>query len=132
MNTHYSNGRSGYAAKTTIALPNLGAGMALVVSTYKDNRGMLVTQASAHVISVMNGKEFMTFRLYTDYSKPVLREKVRVTEKAVRDQHARALILLWLEPTVLDDVRTHYAATISVAQALAVAHAVNDAPHTAY
>jgi hypothetical protein len=28
MSTHYSNGRSGYAAKTTIALPNLGAGMA--------------------------------------------------------------------------------------------------------
>ena len=129
MNTLYSNGRSGYAAKTTIALPNLGAGMALVVKTYKDNRGMLVTQASAHVISVMNGQEFMTFRLYTDYSKPVIREKARVTEKAVREQHARALALL---PTVLDDVRTHYAATISVAQALAVAQAVNDAPHTAY
>ena len=129
MNTHYSNGRSGYAAKTTIALPNLGAGMALVVSTYKDNRGMLVTQASAHVISVMNGQEFMTFRLMQDYSNPVLREKVRVTEKAVQDQHRRALDLI---PTVLDDVRTHYAATISVAQALAVAQAVNDAPHTAY
>ena len=129
MSTHYSNGRSGYAAKTTIALPNLGAGMALVVSTYKDNRGMLVTQASAHVISVMNGQEFMTFRLMQDYSNPVLREKVRVTEKAVQDQHRRALDLI---PTVLDDVRTHYAATISVAQALAVAQAVNDAPHTAY
>ena len=129
MNTLYSNGRSGHAAKTTIPLPNLGAGMALVVSTYKDNRGMLVTQASAHVISVMNGKEFMTFRLYTDYSKPVLREKVRVTGKAVQDQHRRALDLI---PTVLDDVCTHYAATISVAQALAVAQAVNDAPHTAY
>ena len=129
MNTLYSNGRSGYAAKTTIALPNLGAGMALVVSTYKDNRGMLVTQASAHVISVMNGKEFMTFRLYTDYSKPVLREKARVTEKAVHEQHRRALALL---PTVLEEVRTHYAATISVAQALAVAHAVNDAHHSAY
>ena len=129
MNTLYSNGRSGYAAKTTIALPNLGAGMALVVKTYKDNRGMLVTQASAHVISTMNGQEFMTFRLYTDYSKPVLREKARVTEKAVQDQHRRALDLI---PTVLDDVRTHYAATISVAQALAVAQAVNDAPHTAY
>ena len=129
MNTHYSNGRSGYAAKTTIALPNLGAGMALVVKTYKDNRGMLVTQASAHVISVMNGQEFMTFRLMQDYSNPVLREKVRVTEKAVQDQHRRALDLI---PTVLDDVRTHYAATISVAQALAVAQAVNDAPHTAY
>ena len=129
MNTLYSNGRSGYAAKTTIALPNLGAGMALVVSTFKDNRGMLVTQASAHVISVMNGKEFMTFRLYTDYSKPVLREKARVTEKAVHEQHARALALL---PTVLEEVRTHYAATISVAQALAVAHAVNDAHHSAY
>ena len=129
MNTLYSNGRSGYAAKTTIALPNLGAGMALVVKTYKDNRGMLVTQASAHVISVMNGQEFMTFRLMQDYSNPVLREKVRVTEKAVQDQHRRALDLI---PTVLDDVRTHYAATISVAQALAVAQAVNDAPHTAY
>ena len=129
MNTHYSNGRSGHAAKTTIALPNLGAGMALVVSTYKDNRGMLVTQASAHVISVMNGQEFMTFRLYTDYSKPVLREKARVTEKAVHEQHRRALALL---PTVLEEVRTHYAATISVAQALAVAHAVNDAHHSAY
>ena len=129
MNTLYSNGRSGYAAKTTIALPNLGAGMALVVSTFKDNRGMLVTQASAHVISVMNGKEFMTFRLYTDYSKPVLREKARVTEKAVHEQHRRALALL---PTVLEEVRTHYAATISVAQALAVAHAVNDAHHSAY
>ena len=129
MNTLYSNGRSGHAAKTTIALPNLGAGMALVVSTYKDNRGMLVTQASAHVISVMNGQEFMTFRLYTDYSKPVLREKARVTEKAVHEQHRRALALL---PTVLEEVRTHYAATISVAQALAVAHAVNDAHHSAY
>ena len=129
MNTLYSNGRSGHAAKTTIALPNLGAGMALVVSTYKDNRGMLVTQASAHVISTMNGQEFMTFRLYTDYSKPVLREKARVTEKAVREQHARALALL---PTVLDDVRTHYATHQSVAQALAAAHAVNDAPHTDY
>ena len=129
MNTLYSNGRSGYAAKTTIALPNLGAGMALVVKTFKDNRGMLVTQASAHVISVMNGQEFMTFRLMQDYSKPVLREKVRVTEKAVQDQHRRALALI---PTVLDDVRTHYATHQSVAQALAVAHAVNDAPHTAY
>ena len=129
MSTHYSNGRSGHAAKTTIALPNLGAGMALVVSTYKDNRGMLVTQASAHVISVMNGQEFMTFRLYTDYSKPVIREKARVTEKAVREQHARALALL---PTVLGEVRTHYATHQSVAQALAVAQAVNDAPHTAY
>ena len=129
MNTHYSNGRSGHAAKTTIALPNLGAGMALVVSTFKDNRGMLVTQASAHVISVMNGQEFMTFRLMQDYSNPVLREKVRVTEKAVHEQHARALDLI---PTVLDDVCSHYAATISVAQALAVAQAVNDAPHTAY
>ena len=129
MNTHYSNGRSGYAAKTTIALPNLGAGMALVVSTYKDNRGMLVTQASAHVISVMNGQEFMTFRLYTDYSKPVLREKARVTEKAVHEQHRRALALL---PTVLEEVRTHYVTHQSVAQALAVAHAVNDAHHSAY
>ena len=103
--------------------------MALVVKTYNANRGMLVTQASAHVISVMNGQEFMTFRLYTDYSKPVLREKARVTEKAVREQHARALEYL---PVIMEEVRTHYAATISVAQALAVAHAVNDAPHTAY
>ena len=129
MNTRYIKNRAGHQAKTNISTPELGENMMLTIHTYKSYNGQLVSQASVSMIDMRGGYEVMTHRMMQDYSKPVLREKTRVTEKAVHEQHARALEYL---PVIMEEVRTHYAATISVAQALAVAQAVNDAPHTAY
>ena len=62
----------------------------LEISTSKRSSGILSTTANVH--KVEGG--FMTHRMFQDYSKQLVAEKVRVTEKAVRAQHAEALKML--------------------------------------
>lgn len=62
----------------------------LKVSTHKVYSGSLVTSAHVHQAE---GK-FETHRMYTDYSKRLEDNVIRVTEKAVQLQHERVLLSL--------------------------------------
>lgn len=62
----------------------------LEISTSKRSSGVLSTTANVHKIE----GGFMTHRMFQDYSKHLVSEKVRVTEKAVRAQHEQALKML--------------------------------------
>lgn len=85
MNTTISKGRNGWEARTIVPLER-GEGYRLKVSTYKGDRG-LVTYASTERLD----GHFVTFRMFRDFHMTVLREPTRCTEKAVREQHQRAL-----------------------------------------
>ena len=74
----------GWQAETTIDLEN---GRALQFTTMKRHGGYLVT--TAQVVSVKG--DFVSYTMYQDFNKIVVSEKVRVTEKAVKAQHDKAL-----------------------------------------
>jgi hypothetical protein len=107
MDTRFYKNRDGHTAKTNIETPEVGEDMNLSIHTYKDYNGQLLSHASVHLLEKRGGYSTMTHRVFHDYSMPVIREKARVTEKAVRDQHARAIEYL---PIIMQEVRKHYAA----------------------
>ena len=87
-----------WTSKTQIKLPN---DYILEFSTSKRSNGVLSTTANVHKLE----GNFMTHRMFQDYSKQITAEKVRVTEKAVRAQHALALQSL---EQVLSEVKAQY------------------------
>lgn len=87
-----------WTSKTQIELPN---DHILEFSTSKRSSGVLSTTANVHKVE----GNFITHRMFQDYSKQIVSEKVRVTEKAVRAQHAVALQHL---DQVLSEVKAQY------------------------
>lgn len=93
----YKDIRNSWHAETHV---DLGENKQLRLSTWKTDRGL---QSFASVCKLENG--CVTHMMYADYSKRVILEKARCTEKAVREQHDRALKML---PVIMDDVTRHY------------------------
>lgn len=101
MKTEVYKSIYGWKAETHI---DLGNSRELHFTTMKRSSGFTLT--TANCITVKDG--FNTFAPFTDYSDNVLAQKLdRVTEKAVREQHQKALLRL---EEVKSKVRAHYAA----------------------
>lgn len=106
MSTVYSKDRDGHRIKTT---RELGDKRVLIITTSKNSISKrLQTLASVHqhngtglthVIGYGTGRGDFCYRLFN--------EQIRVTEKAVRDQHQRALDRM---DELLQAVEAHYAA----------------------
>lgn len=62
----------------------------LLISTYKNSYGKLVT-TSSRVTNSEDGKSY-TFVMFSDFIKWIFEEPVRCTEKAVKSQHEKALL----------------------------------------
>jgi hypothetical protein len=75
----------------------------LDVSTFKNDRGQLVTSAS---IGFVNG-QVVTTAIFSDFYRTLEVSKVRCTEKAVSEQQARA-VAQW--DSLKSDVLAYYAA----------------------
>lgn len=84
MNTIINKGYHGNQAKTTIKLDN---DKILNITTMKRSNGLLSTTAS--VGTLKDG--FISHMMFQDYAKTLISEKVRVTTKAVENQHNAAL-----------------------------------------
>lgn len=81
-------GATGWQAETRYDFPHPGGGTwTLKVRTNKDSRKNLATAVS---VDKVDGA-FLSHRLFTDYHAIVARSPVRVTEKAVKEQHAEML-----------------------------------------
>lgn len=93
----YKDIRNQWHAETHVPLEGK---QQLRISTYKTERGDL--QSFASVCKVENG--YVTHMVYQDYSRRVIVNRVRCTEKAVRDQHQQAIGLL---PKILEDIAQH-------------------------
>lgn len=76
-----------WISKSQIDLPD---NWALQIHTGKVSTGMLVTSATVHKVEGNS----MKHRVYQDYSKRIVSEKIRCTEKNVVAQHAAALAKL--------------------------------------
>jgi hypothetical protein len=100
MKTYYSKGRDGHRMETTKELPD---GKTLKLSTSKRGNGGGVSTYATVGISSDNCFSFVVFQ---DFSKMILTEKTRVTEKAVRTQHQQALDNL---EALEADIADHYA-----------------------
>lgn len=99
MNTRiYRDMRKNGHAATVIPLHD---NRELRISTWKNDRGQLVSFAS---VGKREGASY-THALYSDYSKHIIVEKTRCTEKNVAAQHQRALDML---PTIQAEVQKHY------------------------
>ena len=96
LGTHYSKGK----ARTQLEMADLNWSprrlkdkgdsektARLTISTSKDLHGLLSTSVSVTWVA----DRFETFMIFGDFMIRPLREKVRCTEKAVREQHERAL-----------------------------------------
>lgn len=101
MKTEVYKSIYGWKAETHI---DLGNNRELHFTTMKRSNGVTVT--NANVVRVSDG--MCSFVVFQDYSEAILSEKLgRVTEKAVREQHQKALLRL---EEVKAKVRAHYAA----------------------
>jgi hypothetical protein len=87
-----------WASKTQIELPD---DHVLEISTSKKSSGVLSTTATVHKVE----GSFMSHRMFQDYSKQLVAERVRVTEKAVVAQHNRAMEQL---DSILVEVNAQY------------------------
>jgi len=76
-----------WTSKSQMDLPN---SWVLQISTSKTSNGLLVTTATVHKLEGNS----MTFRMFQDYSKRIVSEKIRCTEKNVIAQHTAALAQL--------------------------------------
>ena len=84
MKTAYFKGYYGHQAETGMDLPD---NRFLKITTMKRSSGNLVTTAT---VGKSSGNSF-SFVMFEDFNKTLLHEKVRVTEKAVKNQHDKAL-----------------------------------------
>jgi hypothetical protein len=82
--TRIFKGRSGWQMESAIELAD---NRQLTVLTMKRHDGRLITSASVGVHD--NG--FICHRVHQDFSRRLIIESVRVTEKAVGTQHQQAL-----------------------------------------
>lgn len=96
--TIYKDIRNHWHAETHVPLKG---DMQLRISTWKTDRGLA---SFASVCRIENG--YVTHMITQDYSRRIFMEKVRCTEKAVREQHGRALEMLC---DILKEVEHHYA-----------------------
>lgn len=92
--------RKNWRASTTVKLAD---GWQLDITTRKVESGELVSSAS--VAKVERG--FATHRMFADYSRNISRVAARCTEKAVSEQHAKALARI---DDIKADMLAHYAA----------------------
>lgn len=93
-------GDKSWTAKTAEELEIDGRKAQLLVSTYKNDYGTLVTQAS---VSFITAPGILTFAVFSDFSARLAAVKTRCTEKAVSEQQAR-FVANWasLKQTVID------------------------------
>lgn len=87
MNTKINKGFHGWVAETSVQLDD---GHALQFTTMKRSSGGVSTTVT-RVKPTEYGYSFVAFQ---DFNMRVLSEPLRATEKAVADQHQRALALL--------------------------------------
>ena len=102
MKTQVYKSINGWTAETQIDIPDVGENFVLRIATSKWGKGTVVTNAS---VSKRDGY-FLSHRLYEDYSKVILSEVTRCTEKTVRSQHASVTGMV---EAVIGAVREHYA-----------------------
>ena len=83
----YKSRTDGWKARRTVALDDIGLESKIVIfSTYRNNRGKLVTTAR---VEHDNG-DSTTHMLFFDYSKTIIASSPsRVTSKVVEAQHAQ-------------------------------------------
>jgi hypothetical protein len=82
-----SYGDKSWGAKTTEAFDLNGRNAQLEISTFKNDRGQLVTTAG---IGFVNGN-VVTTAIFSDFFRRIEVNTVRCTEKAVSEQQARAV-----------------------------------------
>lgn len=81
-----------WVAKSRVALQG---DQVIELTTSKSSSGKLVSRASVVQIEKEQGYEIVKFAPFSDYNKGVYASEVkRVTEKAVREQQAKALELI--------------------------------------
>ena len=76
--------------------------LVLEIHTGKNSRGELYTSASVHKID----GAFSTFRMFQDFHKIMVANRVRATEKAVRAQHDDVLSRM---ESIRQYAKQHYA-----------------------
>lgn len=76
--------RNNWAAEDSI---DLVANRVLQIQTRKTSDGTVVTSATVHV----KDGEFLSHRMFTDFSQRLMTAKIRCTEKNVTQQHAEAM-----------------------------------------
>ena len=114
MKTHFSKGREGYEALTTVDMPELGKGYQLRVSTHKRYAGGVTTSASCVEVMHDTGSGFtgFSFKMFGDFAAQVKVDGValrapRCTEKSVAEQHTVALAQI---EVLKQSARDYYAA----------------------
>ena len=85
-----AKGVNGWKADTHIEAPELGEGRVITINTGKRSGGMVTTSA---MVQKRSGA-FLSFVMFQDLHRTLLAEPIRCTEKAVIDQHMRALKML--------------------------------------
>jgi len=96
-------GDKSWVAKTYEQLDIDGRKAELMVSTYKNDSGTLVTQAS---VSFITAPGIRTFAVFSDFSARLAAVKTRCTEKAVSEQQA-LYVARWA--SIKQDVMAFYA-----------------------
>ena len=77
----------------------------LQISTYKGDRGQLVTHATCAHMKEEAGYSTMTFEIFGDYSRRIISRTARCTEKTVREQHAHGVTMVG---AVIEEAREYY------------------------
>jgi hypothetical protein len=98
MKTSIYKGYYGWTAETGLNLPD---NRFAKITTMKRHGGNLATTIT---VGTSNGDFFSTV-MFQDYNKTLISEKVRVTEKAVKNQHQKALDDLTIQ---LDNIKRFY------------------------
>lgn len=97
----YKNAHGNWTAETQVPFPRHDS-MVVHISTQKVYSGEVVSRVTVDKIE----GAFRTHRMFTDYSEAVERSRVRATEKAVREQHARAVARM---DDIMKAAEAHYA-----------------------
>ena len=84
MKTAYFKGYHGNQAESGVELPD---NRFLKITTMKRSSGNLATTAT---VGKSSGNSF-SFVVFQDFNKTLANEKIRVTEKAVKNQHDKVL-----------------------------------------
>ena len=99
--THvYKNMRGHWTAETLLPFDG---NKVLKLYTGKTSDGRITSTAR---VSITEAGGFI-FRMFYDYGKTLISNPTRCTEKAVKEQHAQAMLM---QETVLAEIAAHYAA----------------------
>lgn len=102
------------SAETTVQFLCDGVVRVLTIETSKPHGGGLRSLASVHIV---RKDGILTFEIHGDFMRTLIHANVRATEKAVREQHNKALSVL---DALIPEVRSFYAKKAK-AQASAIA-----------